>query len=1140
MIGFSTRVAGRSTRFGVRNAAEILCALLFLLSSAEAQTSTSFYGQIVDQTGKPAPFSLLRVCASTGGGSPCNPLVDIYSDPGMTHQISNPFTTDSRGNYTVFVAAGYYILQFSVAGSGMYSYIASAPSSGTGGATFPSTPAVVVNTSTTTSRNGTFADIVGLFNCPSGGFLQSTGNCGNAASVPAPATSVPFVNSGVTAFQTDPTFIFNATNKSLQANTFFANVVNPVLNGSINATEIYNNTIPNLDGFFHNLVKSGTGWNYGPSANVTNSFSTFGLFFSQFTITVPGITQFLSGTMEKRSPGDTAFIYCSGCYTSGGENGNSDEGYTAFHVNGGEAPDTYSSTISAGTTQGATFINAPAQISTGGGLYTMNLSQRLEVGCITGAATLVNHEFWLETVGCGGAVTPSTAAGDLACPGGLQQLADQSVPQSITCTVNQSPSTSISPNFHTGVASLAGGFNEQVLITAVGSAGSTQTITFTYRKPNLTSWAPNGTFGFFVGQVWDGTNVERVFSPQGNCTTGTAAPSWNPTQGGFTTDGTCTWQNNGSQINTATTLWQGGSVQGNLQAFDKDLLADSMSMSGTCYGATDTTHIVCGQTIEGEQVAPDYSTIPTLQIINLSKSGTTVTATTTGSGLIYSGVASAVISGCSDSALNGTVTNVIGGSSSITWTQSGGGTGCDTANIDLDPAYHNQSFFPMAEQTSGQVIDASGHNLPGINLEPNIVTFPTGALVQQQHPANFGGAVWWIEHNMSNPYASGTGIKMDFGGAGAANINPIVMENLAPCAQFLGCGGTHTPQPWMQFAGGDGGIINARHSMTANPDFNIFSPLQGINCATPPTQSFLALNADVSQYGGSMNFLPCSQTWQFSGSMSTQNTNQANIFIAGTGANPEAGISANDLGIDAPTSHTIFVGDGTFSSSNGAISTQEVFSPVVTVGATAPAFGIIFHDGTPGSTTYTYEMACNTINGYGPLTAPIITTNGNAVLDGTNNNIVKAVPGGGCVSIDVFRTVAVGSYGVGRICTAVSPAIIGSSIPGCLDTGQSTTGGIPTSDTSGVLKVSGPITGTSFTGTSISSGTASNTDLAGRLTLAGGTISRTFSGTYTTAPVCVANDNTALQPVQVTTTTTALAISGTGTDVVSYICVGLN
>lgn len=79
-----------------------------------------------------------------------------------------------------------------------------------------------------------------------------------------------------------------------------------------------------------------------------------------------------------------------------------------------------------------------------------------------------------------------------------------------------------------------------------------------------------------------------------------------------------------------------------------------------------------------------------------------------------------------------------------------------------------------------------------------------------------------------------------------------------------------------------------------------------------------------------------------------------------------------------------------------------------------------------------------------------------------------------------------------------------------------------------------------FTGTGIpiATGTTSNTDLAGFITLSGGTGTYTFVATYASAPVCIATDTTAVAAVQATATTTVLTVNGTSTDVIAYHCIG--
>ncbi len=74
----------------------------------------------------------------------------------------------------------------------------------------------------------------------------------------------------------------------------------------------------------------------------------------------------------------------------------------------------------------------------------------------------------------------------------------------------------------------------------------------------------------------------------------------------------------------------------------------------------------------------------------------------------------------------------------------------------------------------------------------------------------------------------------------------------------------------------------------------------------------------------------------------------------------------------------------------------------------------------------------------------------------------------------------------------------------------------------------------------VATGVASNTDLAGQLSLTAGTASYSFTGTYTSAPICTASDTSAQNAVKVATTATTLTLSGSGSDVINYICVGRN
>jgi hypothetical protein len=71
----------------------------------------------------------------------------------------------------------------------------------------------------------------------------------------------------------------------------------------------------------------------------------------------------------------------------------------------------------------------------------------------------------------------------------------------------------------------------------------------------------------------------------------------------------------------------------------------------------------------------------------------------------------------------------------------------------------------------------------------------------------------------------------------------------------------------------------------------------------------------------------------------------------------------------------------------------------------------------------------------------------------------------------------------------------------------------------------------------VASGSPNNSDLNGQLTLASGGATYTFQSHYTSSPICTASDTSAVAAVRVQATRTTLVISGTGSDVINYICV---
>ena len=93
----------------------------------------------------------------------------------------------------------------------------------------------------------------------------------------------------------------------------------------------------------------------------------------------------------------------------------------------------------------------------------------------------------------------------------------------------------------------------------------------------------------------------------------------------------------------------------------------------------------------------------------------------------------------------------------------------------------------------------------------------------------------------------------------------------------------------------------------------------------------------------------------------------------------------------------------------------------------------------------------------------------------------------------------------------------------------------------GAGPISNDVANPDYTATTIRSGSASNKDVGGRITLAAGTATYTLTGVYATAPVCFTADATTPgNASSVSETSTVLTFTGTGTDVIKYHCIGRN
>jgi hypothetical protein len=89
---------------------------IFIAPYAAAQ-GFRYAGQISDQYGRPVPSPTILVCGPEPvTGTPCTPVVQIYSDVGLTQPLTNPYSGDQYGQFSFFAAAGTYHVQVSGTG----------------------------------------------------------------------------------------------------------------------------------------------------------------------------------------------------------------------------------------------------------------------------------------------------------------------------------------------------------------------------------------------------------------------------------------------------------------------------------------------------------------------------------------------------------------------------------------------------------------------------------------------------------------------------------------------------------------------------------------------------------------------------------------------------------------------------------------------------------------------------------------------------------------------------------------------------------------------------------------------------------------------------------------------------------------
>jgi hypothetical protein len=172
-----------------------------------------------------------------------------------------------------------------------------------------------------------------------------------------------------------------------------------------------------------------------------------------------------------------------------------------------------------------------------------------------------------------------------------------------------------------------------------------------------------------------------------------------------------------------------------------------------------------------------------------------------------------------------------------------------------------------------------------------------------------------------------------------------------------------------------------------------------------------------------------------------------------------------------------------------------------------------------------YFQIANSATGVGPqLTA-----------SGSDTNINALVIAKGTGSVNLRSNAALALAATNASSSAVNYASVTGSV-----TGTGVSYGAGGSDTNINVVLSPKGTGSVVVQNNFKTGTSSNTDIAGQLALSSGTASYSFTGSYTSAPICVATDASAQAAVGVAVSTSTLTITGNGSHNVNYICVGRN
>jgi len=1010
---------------------------------AFGQASGTISGQVFTMQGRPAAFAPIRVCANTSTGTPCTPTASIFSDSGLTQPLPNPTTADQYGNYSIFVAVGVYLVQITPAAGTTYTYlvsVASGSGGGGGGSVLqapqyriyiqpnPGTNAIAGPAPTT--GNAVAPLMQGFYNTDlftSGSGNNGLGNleagsCSGGGCTPMfPATSTSTESSlpkvGNTHVQdyrggSQADYFYNPSSSGAAgynpsgarpgaAKALILNVDQSQITsggqGFLGVNEVENFNQP--------------GWSWGTvtgQVGFSDWSAVKGRVFAM-SVSSPGIAQYSGGQFFKYSVGDSALQYqynhCDASFTAG-----SDEGCDGYIAQVLQNTTWFQGSVGAGATTGTQALptsyissaSARPQFSVGG--YMLDVTRPLLTNAhVTGPSVqMPNNGPWAFPVDA--TVTESTAWGyanaNIPAPANPTQASTDTIAFTVTGGTNAG-------GFTTGKAWLDGAaLPEQVMITAVGAiSGGVQTVTFTHFYPN-------------------------------------------PAQG----------------ASVQTMLFQGGTNG----FYDATAVASGTTYGGmptayTIFGATDSSHLVGRFSTGGSNLAiPSFynSGTTNVQLLNLSVSGTTVTASCNcgSTAWVFNGLASAVISNATNSAFNGTVSGVRAiNNNQLQWTQTVTGTSAQ-AYISYAPTAYAFSLFPGA-----RVVQPATSAAPTVALlEPNDVAWTFNDLIQNiQQPSYRGTLIGGLNEIISPDSQDQAGLALAGFGVTGAGISGLYkyfsVNNTNNANMYQGDGGLLKPPLGMLFSG----PIGTAFELTVAPIDR--SPVISIGCAIDGCNSTNDINILlINNAAGKMSYTPSANQFYLN-SLGTP-TIQATVLSTGDGSYLNGGVTGGAqvaLTAASAVTHNLYpslgsygmFGNKTLLDTSADVAAHTYYAGTIHAGALPPTAIGVATGGTPGSSTYSYVAISNTQNGHSVQSATATTTVGNATLNSTNTNSPQFVLGKGAQSTDIYRTAAPAGYALGRICTAVdNQSLAGNGDAPCIDSGQATTGSLPSNvDTSGTI-----------------------------------------------------------------------------------------